>query len=192
MEKEIWLPVTLHDLQDRYLVSNFGRVKGINRYCIFGINRKRLARKDVIYPVRLSHYKYDEKIMTHPITKKEYTVKVHRLVALAFIPNPENKPMVNHKDGNKLNNHYSNLEWCTASENVKHAFSSGLMPFSVKVDVYFNEDFVCTCRSMMEAAKMFKVKRESIKSMISGIKVKLKYAKGYTFTHFNPDRTRII
>lgn len=51
---------------------------------------------------------------------------VHRLVALTYLPNPENKEEVNHKDGNKLNNHVSNLEWVTRHENMRHAFSTGL------------------------------------------------------------------
>lgn len=53
-------------------------------------------------------------------------VFVHKLVAIHFIDNPDNKDMVNHIDGNKLNNHYSNLEWCTCSENTIHAFKTGL------------------------------------------------------------------
>lgn len=51
---------------------------------------------------------------------------IHQLVAEAFIPNPENKPFVNHKDLNKLNNHADNLEWVTHSENMKHAYSHGV------------------------------------------------------------------
>lgn len=54
------------------------------------------------------------------------TFGVHKLVALGFVPNPENLPEVNHKDGNKLNNHWSNLEWCTRGDNILHAFENDL------------------------------------------------------------------
>jgi len=57
---------------------------------------------------------------------KSYKVFLHRLLAIAFIPNTENKPYINHKDGNKLNNSLDNLEWCTKKENNAHAWRTGL------------------------------------------------------------------
>lgn len=69
----------------------------------FGINQKGY------YQVRVTHER-----------KKSWFI-VHRTVAKFFIPNPNNLPQVNHKDGNKLNNHYSNLEWCNNSHNQLHA-----------------------------------------------------------------------
>jgi hypothetical protein len=55
-----------------------------------------------------------------------HTKRLHRLVALAFVPNPDSLPEVNHIDGNKLNNCASNLEWCTRKQNMAHAFATGL------------------------------------------------------------------
>jgi len=60
------------------------------------------------------------------LNKKSKMQFIHRLIALAYIENPNNKPCVNHIDGNKLNNDISNLEWVTYSENNKHAFDTGL------------------------------------------------------------------
>lgn len=57
---------------------------------------------------------------------KRKMIAVHRLVALGFVPNPEDLPEVNHKDGDKTNNHFSNLEWCSRGANIQHAFENDL------------------------------------------------------------------
>jgi len=56
----------------------------------------------------------------------KYQLKVHRLVALKYLPNHNQLPQVNHKDGKKLNNHVDNLEWCDAKSNIRHAHKTGL------------------------------------------------------------------
>jgi len=110
-EEEIWKST----LEGWYLISNHGRLKGNGK------------RKTVIklFISKRGYYRYHAKRF-----RKNFGI--HRLVAEAFIENSENKPEVNHIDGNKLNNAASNLEWVTASENHKHAFRAGLQYNSVK------------------------------------------------------------
>ena len=100
---EIWKKI---EENNDYLISNLGRLKRNNK--ILKLNKN--ARG----------YLYCNISTSGKITK----VKIHRLVAKAFIDNLQNKETVNHIDGNKLNNHYSNLEWLTRKENIQHYFQN--------------------------------------------------------------------
>ncbi|MEK5104348.1 NUMOD4 domain-containing protein [Cytobacillus sp. FSL M8-0252] len=123
---EIWKNVT--GFEGLYQVSNIGRVKSLGRY------RERkdgllIKVKEKVLMVRTDSKGYEKVDLTKGGKRK--TVLVHRVVAQAFIPNSNNKPQVNHKDGNKKNNKVSNLEWNTISENIKHAHETGLINSSL-------------------------------------------------------------
>lgn len=118
--KEIWLTIPITELMDFYEVSNLGRVRSLDRVIIYKDGRNRLytgtvlsQRNGVYYTVLIS------------INKKEYCFAVHRLVALTFVKNPENYPIVNHIDCNKKNNNAYNLEWTNAVGNANHAIRNG-------------------------------------------------------------------
>lgn len=81
--------------------------------------------KHILKPEREMSYTLNNRGYLSVVIRRK-TYMVHRLVAQAFIPNPQNKPFVNHKDGDKTNNHVDNLEWCTAAENNQHARDTGL------------------------------------------------------------------
>lgn len=118
------IDLTKYDGEDYagiYQVSTFGRIKSLRMCC--NVHKKYVYRERILKPnINRCGYKY---INLNKIGKtKVFTI--HRLVAIHFISNSENKKTVNHKDGNKQNNYIDNLEWSTYSENAKHSFKMGL------------------------------------------------------------------
>lgn len=114
MDKEIWKDIP--EYEKLYQVSNLGRVKS---FC-------KNKQEGNILSFSINPKGYYQIILTK--SKKPKNWLVHRLVAIAFIPNPNNLPQVNHIDGNKQNNCVNNLEWITNEDNMKHARANHLYP----------------------------------------------------------------
>ena len=102
-----------------YQVSNLGNVKSLPKGDGNG-NRERLLRFEIMHRKHTNYHRVT--LSKEGITKRH---QVHRLVAIAFIPNPDNKPHVNHIDNDGTHNYTTNLEWCTASENMRHSGAQG-------------------------------------------------------------------
>lgn len=113
--KVVWKEIIGYE--DRYMVSNTGIVKSIDRYVLNKLTGNLNFKKSrELYSKHKSGYSQ----VTLMKDGKPKIYKVHRLVAIHFISNPKNKKFVNHKDGNRSNNHVDNLEWCTQWENNTH------------------------------------------------------------------------
>ena len=112
--KEIWKDII--GFEGLYQISNFGRVKTLPKYT-YSKGYPQLRKEKILKIGYTGKYRCYATVKLND--KKNY--KVHRLVAEAFIPNPNNLPQVNHKDENPKNNCVNNLEWCTNKYNVKYS-----------------------------------------------------------------------
>ena len=183
---EIWKPIEGTD--GKYEVSNTGKVRCLN-YKQTGKTKELTASEKVGGYLQL-------RVKKNGNLK---TVVVHRLVADAFIPNPDGKPEVNHIDGDKKNNNADNLEWVTRSENIKHAVNIGLrekvsasaskrgkewikelhkaqQKAVIAVKIETGERF--TFDSQQEAAECLGLQKSHITSVINGNR---RHTGGYTF-----------
>jgi len=117
MIEELWMPIK--GFEGRYEISNFGRVKSLERSFNLGKNSIKVVEKILKQENHYRGYKTIKFKLFGGGCKKFF---IHRLVGEHFIPNPEMKDVVNHIDADKTNNHISNLEWMTFGENTRYYF----------------------------------------------------------------------
>lgn len=157
-----------------YQISNLGDVK-------------RISSGKILKPY--SHNGYIRVALSKDNTPKH--MDIHRLIAQAFIPNPENKPEINHKDGNKENNSIQNLEWCTRKENMSHAKKMGLWKMTdnmkkgldqSKRTYQYDRDynFIQSFESADEASRQLHINAGNLHSCCEG---KRKTAGGYIWSY---------
>ena len=165
-EKEIWKEIK--GTNGNYQVSNLGNIRSIPR------NR---TKGGILKPLKCDRNNYDlVSIYINGVKKRCF---IHKLVAQAFIPNPLNKPQVNHKNGNKHDNRASNLEWVTCQENITHTYRHQLHKTKQVIQVKDNK-IVKVYRNSLFASKETGIIQSSIWYCLNG---KQKTAGGFEWCY---------
>lgn len=160
--EEIWK--SIKGFENFYEISNVGRVRSLDRY----VNGNGITCDFQFIKGRILHPTKDKLGYFRVMLRKNNSHKtflVHRLVAEAFIENPNNLPFINHKDENPSNNSVNNLEWCTAQYNLTYGTCQSRLAKSkvrkvVQYDKYMN--VICEWDSLKAAASSIKVSQQNI------------------------------
>lgn len=178
LEEEEWRDIK--GFEGLYQVSNLGNVKRLKSYWC---KKERIVKQS---PNNQGYLR-----LTLCKNNVKYPKRVHRLVAEAFLPNPDNLPQVNHKDENKLNNRVDNLEWCTAQYNINYGtcVQRTAEKNRIKVNQYTkNMEFIREWHSITDAAHSFNAKCGNISKCC---KHRLPQAYGYIWRYID-DPTQYI
>ena len=187
MEKQIEVWKKIKDLDGFYEISNFGRIKSVSRVINSSIQKSGFRiTKEKIKPSQNNGKGYLQLYVQ--VNNKRKVYYTHRLVALAFIPNPHNKPEVNHINGIKTDNRIENLEWCTRKENVNHAFDLGLIgnrKTGKRVKIFqILENNIVLWNSISDASNSLKIDSSSISKVCRNIN---KQAGGFRWCYYNEE-----
>ena len=121
---EMWKKIECCGISPIYEINIYGRIRSISRVVEDKLGRKRKCPQKLLFP-QVNDKGY-HRISLCLINGKRKNFRVDRLVGFMFIDNPHGYPQINHKNGNKRDNYYKNLEWVTSLMNVRHAISTGL------------------------------------------------------------------